>query len=112
MKFIEDIRQLDQVRDGMPLHELRKILSEPCLLRLLEHGLIYIDPIESMVFITSKGKEIRKIGLEKYLELEKLEQEYFTLDAAKLRFRNKLFLFFMLMFILVLGYLLFNSPVV
>ena len=110
MLLREDIYQLGLFRNGIPLEQLRKDFSEPFVKRLQEHGVIFINSNEAKVYLTAKGQEVRRMGFEKYLELEKIEREYFTSDAAKLRFRNKIFLFFMLMLILILSYLLINSP--
>lgn len=105
-----DVYQLDLFRNGMSLQELLRDSSGPFVERLEAQGVIFIDSIEGKVYLTPKGEVVRKIGLEKYLELEKIEQKYLTIDSGKLRFRNRLFLGFMLLLIISLMYLLMSHP--
>ncbi|MGB7786049.1 MAG: hypothetical protein WBL27_08120 [Salinimicrobium sp.] len=111
MLIKKDIYRLDLFRDGTPLDELMRDSSGPYIKELEAHDIIFIDPVKAKVYLTPKGKVVRKIGLEKYLELEKVEQKYLTVDSSRLRFRNRLFLGFMLLLIFSLGYFLMNNPV-
>lgn len=112
MLISKDIYRLDLFRDGTPLNELMRDSSGPYIERLEAHDVIFVDRLEGKVYLTPKGEAVRKIGFEKYLELEKVEQRYLTINASRLRFRNRLFLGFMLLLILSLVYFLMNNPVV
>lgn len=106
MLSAREIDQLALIHEGMALYELKNVFSEAFIKKLQEHRVVFIDPVEGRVYLTAKGNEIRKIGFDKYLELEKIEDEYFSVDAAKLRFRNKIFLCLMFLLICVMGFFL------
>ncbi len=110
MLISKDIYRLDLFRDGTLIQELRRDSSEAFIRQLRLNDIIYIDETEGKVYLTIKGQAVRKIGFEKYLELEKVEQQYLTSNSSRLRLHNRLFLIFMILLILGLSYFVVSNP--
>lgn len=74
MQISTDVYSLKLLRDGMNVTEILRDSSLTYIEKLKNYNLVYIDKRDK-VYLTDKGELAKKIGLEKYIELEKLEKE-------------------------------------
>lgn len=74
MEISNDVYSLTLLRDGMYITEILRDSSLAYLEKLRNYGLIVIDPYNK-VYLTDKGRVAKKMGLKKFIELEKLEKD-------------------------------------
>lgn len=87
MQISTDVYSLRLLRDGMKVTEILRDSSLTYIEKLKNYNLVYIDQADR-VYLTDKGELAKKMGLEKFLELEKLEKEL-TKNPMKETFWNK-----------------------
>ena len=83
----EDISNLEVVKERIPSQEFLHKSSVAYTSYLLNHDLIRLDSSGKVRF-TDKGKIAKKIGIKKYLELEKLEKKFLDYNCEELKWRN------------------------
>ena len=88
MLITKDVYSFDLLRDGTSLEELLRDSSRAYLNKLRRNGLIRTDNL-GKVYLTDKGQTAKKIGVERYIELEKLEEEIMNDNNEKSRLLNK-----------------------
>ncbi|UJH92329.1 hypothetical protein LZ575_07310 [Antarcticibacterium sp. 1MA-6-2] len=92
MVTTKDIYDLKLLKEGMRVTEfLRNSSSSIFLDELKKLNLIFIDA-QQRVFLTGKGQVARKIGLEKFVELEEFEKELTTDNIRETYLRNNLYI--------------------
>lgn len=72
MTINQDVYSFDLLRNGADVTEVTRNSSQSYLENLLSNKLIRIE--DGKIFLTDKGEVAKKIGLEKYLQLEKYEE--------------------------------------
>ena len=104
MRVNKDVFSLKFLREGTPVYEFIKNSSKSYLETLAAKDLIYFE--EGRIYLTERGQVAKKVGVEKYIELEEFEQELSAYDAEKGKSRNTLFFSAMLILILILVFAL------
>lgn len=99
MKISTDVYSIGLLRDEMTVNEIIRDSSVSYLEKLEAYGLIAIHR-SGKVYLTSKGQLAKKIGMERFLELEKLEEEMGQIEPGQEKRENRLF--FVLLFVLQL----------
>lgn len=102
MQISTDVFSLQLLRDGMFVTEIIRNSSRSFVEKLKNNNLIYIDESDK-VYLTDKGQVARKIGLDKFLELEKFEKQLTHLNTEELNFQNNWFLVTMCFLQLILA---------
>lgn len=102
MQISTDVFSLQLLRDGMVLTEIIRNSSRSFVEKLKNNNLIYIDEGDK-VYLTDKGQVARKIGLEKFIELEILEKQLTNVNTEELKLQNKWFLVTMCFLQLILA---------
>ena len=111
MIISKDIYDLNLLKEGMRVSEIIRNSSRAQLETLQQFNLISIDRGER-VFLTEKGIVAKKIGVEKYIELEEFEKELTSTDPKEFEDRRLLLLtiLWILTTILVLMLIFMKSP--
>lgn len=104
MTFNQDVYSFDLLRNGAAVAEVTLNSSHSYLQRLLANNLVTIEG--DKVYLTDKGEAAKKIGVEKYLLLEKYEQKIMRWNT-KNRKRDLKFLRLAALLIFVLVLILF-----
>ena len=104
MRLNNDVFSLKFLREGTPVYEFIKNSSKKYLETLAAKDLIYFE--EGKIFLTERGQVAKKLGVEKYFELEEFEQELSTYDREKSKRNNMIFLTVMWILILTLSFIL------
>lgn len=81
MTINHDVYSFDLLKNGTAVGEVTRNSSRSYLENLLGHGLITIQ--EGKIFLTERGEVAKKIGIEKYLKLEKYEQRVIKWNKEK-----------------------------
>ena len=92
MVITKDIYDLDLLKEGMRVTEfLRNSSSSIYLEELKKLNLVTIDP-NQRVYLTGRGQVAKKMGMEKFVELEEFEKELTTENPRKIHLQNFVFL--------------------
>lgn len=89
MEISHDVYSLSLLQDGMYVSEIVRDSSFTFIDKLKQNNLVQIDNTGKL-YLTDKGQLAKKMGLKKYMELEKLEQEISGKDPQRINYRNQL----------------------
>jgi len=108
MEITNDVYSFKLLKDGTTTSTIVRNSSLYYLEKLKTFKLISIDNNDK-VFLTEKGHLARKMGLKKFIELEKLEKELIDVEPEELAITKKgylIIMFFLQIFLLVIiGYI-------
>ena len=88
MLVTKDVYSFNLFRDGTSLEEVLRDSSRAYFNKLRKNGLIRTDNL-GKVYLTDKGQTAKKIGVERYIELEKFEKEIMNDNNSYTRLLNK-----------------------
>lgn len=101
------LRSVINFEEGMMVSDLRQNTSINFINTLRENSLIDITP-RGQIKLTEKGKIASKMGIDKYLRLEKVEKEFLNeeLENMKLENRGLLMIFggMLISLVLIIGF--------
>jgi Mn-dependent DtxR family transcriptional regulator len=104
MTLNHDVYSFSLLKDGANLDEIARNSSMSYIENLKVNNLIWIE--EGKVFLTEKGEAAKKVGVEKYLKLEKYEAKVSAWNKEK-RQRDIRFVKLASLLVLILTALLF-----
>lgn len=103
MTINQDVYSFELLRNGTDLDEVTRNSSGSYIDNLLKSNLIKVE--EGRVFLTEKGEVAKKMGIEKYLQLEKYEKKVMGWNKEK-RERDIRFLKLTALLVVILAALL------
>ncbi len=111
MEISTDVYSLQLLKDGTTASAIIRNSSLSYLDKLKRYKLVSIDQTDK-VYLTEKGHLAKKIGLKKFIELEKLEKKLINMEPGELRTNKKAYLIIMfclqIFLLLIIGYTLFG----
>lgn len=114
MVITKDIYNLSLLKPGMPEHDFLRNSSSTYLEELKKWNLVSIDRHRKL-FLTDRGQVAKKIGVQKYIEIELFEKELTREEPRKLQDRDRVLLgiisFLNFILIAVLVYICLRAPV-
>lgn len=111
MEISYDVYSLKLLKDGTTTSTIVRNSSLFYLNKLKQYNLVSIDNNEK-VYLTEKGHLAKKIGLNKFIELEKLEKELVNVEPGELASNKKGYLIIMfclqIFLLLIVAYIFIN----
>lgn len=105
MTLSNDIFRLDLLKEGTSVYDMIRNSSSTYVEKLENLGLIYKDPLGN-VYLTERGQAAKKIGVEKFVEIERFEKEIQEDNSPKKILLNRMFFLTFCVFSFTLSILL------
>lgn len=105
MTLSNDIFRLDLLKDGTSVYDMIRNSSKTYVEKLEKLDLIYKDPLGN-VYLTERGQAAKRIGVEKFVEMERFEKEIEQENSPKQILLNRMFFLTFCSFSLVLTIIL------